>query len=130
MTHHGIVLDVREGVASVELLNDDHDCSGCALSNVCTATGHTLSVKARGATREMIGQRVKLQATADTRTTALWLYMALPLIACLTALAICAATGLSDGASGAIASATLIIWYATLYLFRNKINTKVKFEIA
>ena len=107
-------------------------CDGCHAKGVCGEKGkeRVIDVVTPHAAEFSVGERVivALLNRNMAYSSVVWAYL-LPLVVLLVALFGMKAFGASDGTSALVAIAAIALYYAGLYIFRNKIDKKIEFTI-
>jgi sigma-E factor negative regulatory protein RseC len=76
-----------------------------------------------------VGEAVQVGARQSLGVVAVLLCYVVPLVVLVGALAVAISLGCSEGVSALISLGSMALYYAILYLFRNKISRKVIFTI-
>lgn len=127
--HNGIVCEVADGKVTVKVTAHS-GCSSCSAASLCSASGDKekyFEIKADD--QYAAGQEVRIITTLRNGFRALILGYVLPLLVLLTVLVtlISVSAGELWAALGSLGS--VAIYYMFLYLFRGKIDEKIKFKL-
>ncbi|MCK9255183.1 MAG: SoxR reducing system RseC family protein [Bacteroidales bacterium] len=127
--HKGTITDITQGKIIVEL-NVLSACANCHSKSLCSldSAQKIIEVFDNGFSYK-IGETVNVIMRQSLGKKALFLGYILPFFIILIALIICTNLDLSEGLAGLISLATLIPYYASLYLFKNKLKKEFNFSI-
>lgn len=127
--HKGTITDITQGKIIVEL-NVLSACANCHSKLLCSldSAQKIIEVFDNGFSYK-IGETVNVIMRQSLGKKALFLGYILPFFIILIALIICTNLDLSEGLAGLISLATLIPYYASLYLFKNKLKKEFNFSI-
>lgn len=129
--HKGIVEQI-EGNRVRVVVSQQGACDGCHAKGVCGEKGkeRVIDVVTPHAAEFSVGERVivALLNRNMAYSSVVWAYM-LPLVVLLVALFGMKGCGATDGQSALVAIASIALYYAGLYIFRNKIDKKIEFTI-
>ena len=107
-------------------------CGSCASRKACAmgqGTTREIMVYTDDAPNYSVGEVVNVSARQSMGLVAVLLCYVAPLIVLVGALAVAISLGCSEGISALISLGSIALYYATLYLFRNRISRKVIFTI-
>jgi sigma-E factor negative regulatory protein RseC len=105
-------------------------CASCHAKGACTASDVSEKIVVISKTNHnfLVGETVKVLLKQSLGFKALFLGYILPLIVVIVSLFTYSAF-LSEGKAGLLSLATLLPYYAILYLFKNKISKQFNFDI-
>ena len=129
--HKGVVRSVEEGIVRVAI-EVNEACGSCASRKACamgSSEKREVVVYTADAKDYLVGEVVKVGAKRSLGLSAVLLCYVVPLVVLVATLAIAISVGLSEGISALISLGSTALYYAILYLFRNKISRKVIFII-
>lgn len=129
ITHEGIVVKMEGSRVSV-LIVQHSACSGCHARGACTAADQKekVIVAESGGTMFNVGERVMLVGNNSMAWSALAYAFIVPLVLCMAVLFI-VGTVYGEGTGALAVFALLVLYYAGLFLFRNKLKTKFTFTV-
>ena len=107
-------------------------CGSCASRKACAmgqGTTREIMVYTDDAPNYSVGEVVNVSARQSMGLVAVLLCYVAPLIVLVGALAVAISLGCSEGISALTSLGSIALYYATLYLFRNRISRKVIFTI-
>ncbi len=107
-------------------------CGSCASRKACAmgqGTTREIMVYTDDAPNYSVGEVVNVSTRQSMGLVAVLLCYVAPLIVLVGALAVAISLGCSEGISALISLGSIALYYATLYLFRNRISRKVIFTI-
>ncbi len=107
-------------------------CGSCASRKACAmgqGTTREIVVYTDEASIYSIGEEVKVSAKQSLGVMAVVLCYVIPLVVLVGALAAAISLGCSEGLSALISLGSTTLYYAILYLFRNRIAKRVEFVI-
>ena len=107
-------------------------CGSCVSRKACAmgqGTTREIMVYTDDAPNYSVGEVVNVSARQSMGLVAVLLCYVAPLIVLVGALAVAISLGCSEGISALISLGSIALYYATLYLFRNRISRKVIFTI-
>ena len=129
--HKGTVASVERNVVRVDI-EVMEACGSCASRKACAmgqGTTREILVYAEDVGSYSVGEVVRVAARQSMGVMAVVLCYVLPLVVLVAVLAIAVLSGLSEGLSAIVTLCFLVLYYAVLALFRNKIASKVVFTI-
>ena len=129
--HKGVVRSVEEGIVRVAI-EVNEACGSCASRKACamgSSKQREIVVATSEAKRYSVGEAVQVGAKQSLGVVAVLLCYVVPLVVLVGALAMAISLGCSEGLSALISMGSTALYYAILYLFRNKISRKVIFTI-
>lgn len=107
-------------------------CGSCASRRACAmgqGTTREIMVYTDDAPNYSVGEVVNVSARQSMGLVAVLLCYVAPLIVLVGVLAVAISLGCSEGISALTSLGSIALYYATLYLFRNRISRKVIFTI-
>lgn len=129
--HAGVVDGIEEGCVRVRILQSSA-CSGCKVAAHCNASEtkeKIIEVIDVDATSYHVGDSVMVTTDASVGFRASLYGYLLPLVVMVATLVIVMAVSHSEGAAALASLGVLVPYYIVLYLFRNKLKSKLRFEI-
>ena len=129
--HKGVVRSVEEGIVRVAI-EVNEACGSCASRKACSmgsSEKREIVVYTAESSNYSVGEAVKVGAKQSLGVVAVLLCYIVPLVVLVGALAIAVSLGCSDGIAALISMGATALYYAVLYLYRNRISKKVIFTI-
>lgn len=129
--HKGIVLSVEEGIVRVAI-EVNEACGSCASRKACSmgqSEKREITVYTADASDYTVGEQVEVGAKQTLGVVAVLLCYVAPLMVLVASLATAVALGTSDGIAALVSLSSILIYYAILYLFRNRISKRIIFTI-
>ena len=129
--HKGIVLSVEEGIVRVAV-EVNEACGSCASRKACSmgqSEKREITVYTADASDYSVGEQVEVGAKQTLGIVAVLLCYVAPLVVLVASLATAVASGASDGTAALVSLGSILIYYAILYLFRNRISKRIIFTI-
>ena len=129
--HKGIVLSVEEGIVRVAI-EVNEACGSCASRKACSmgqSEKREITVYTADASDYSVGEQVEVGAKQTLGVVAVLLCYVVPLVVLVASLATAVALGTSDGIAALVSLSSILIYYAILYLFRNRISKRIIFTI-
>ena len=132
--HEGTVLAVDKDYISVEILNKSA-CAACHAKAVCGASDQAVKVVevAQDITTlsadYRVGERVNVVMSPAMGTQAVWLAYVVPLLVLMASILVFWLCGASELLMGLGSLGLVALYYAVLFLFRNKISKIFIFSI-
>ena len=122
---------VEEGVVRVAI-EVNEACGSCASRKAC-AMGQSeqreITIFTAEAADYSVGEVVDVAAKQSLGVVAVLLCYVLPLVVLVAALAMAVTLGVSEGLSALLSLGATLLYYAVLYLFRNRISKRIIFTI-
>ena len=122
---------VEEGVVRVAI-EVNEACGSCASRKAC-AMGQSeqreITIFTADAADYSVGEVVDVAAKQSLGVVAVLLCYVLPLVVLVAALAMAVTLGVSEGLSALLSLGATLLYYAVLYLFRNRISKRIIFTI-
>ena len=129
--HKGIVLSVEEGIVRVAI-EVNEACGSCASRKACSmgqSEKREITVYTADASDYTVGEQVEVGAKQTLGVVAVLLCYVAPLMVLVASLATAVAMGVSEGTAALVSLGSILIYYAILYLFRNRISKRIIFTI-
>ena len=129
--HKGVVRSVEEGVVRVAI-EVNEACGSCASRKACSmgsSEKREIVVYTTEASAYTVGEAVTVGAKQSLGVVAVLLCYVVPLVVLVGALAVAISLGCSEGLAALISMVATTLYYAVLYLCRNRISKKVIFTI-
>lgn len=127
----GIVVETRGRKAWVKIDCNNDACGGCHISNICTTSTYspTLSALIAGELNVKSGDNVMIMGRVKGWLKGWLLLAGMPCLTILLGLVAGSMLGLKDGATGALALATVVFYYIALWMMRDRVNKNVEWVI-
>ena len=129
--HKGVVSSVEEGIVRVAI-EVNEACGSCASRKACSmgqSEKREITVYTADASDYTVGEQVEVGAKQTLGVVAVLLCYVAPLMVLVASLATAVALGTSDGIAALVSLSSILIYYAILYLFRNRISKRIIFTI-
>jgi len=129
--HAGVVDQIEDGCVRVRILQSSA-CSGCKVASHCNAAEtkeKMVEVMDADAGGYRVGDHVMVVTDAAVGFRASLYGYLLPLLVMVATLVAVVAISGSEGTAALSALGILIPYYIILYLFRNKLKSKLRFSI-
>ena len=129
--HKGVVLSIDGGVVRVAI-EVMEACGSCASRKACAmgmSDKREITVYTDQAERYAIGEVVNVSVRQSMGAVAVVLCYVAPLVVLVAALGVASAVGISEGLSAVISLGMIALYYAIIYLLRNRISKKMIFTI-
>ena len=128
--HEGIVEEVVDKVAKV-LINSQSACATCQAKGACNTVDqeNKLMLVPTGSISVKPGDRVKVLISKNTGLRAVALGYVFPFLLLITVLFVLTEIGSSELRAGLLSLASLVPYYLTVYLFRNRIGNSFSFTL-
>ena len=127
--HTGIVQFIGERFIDVRIVSHPA-CAGCAATNICDVSEKKEKIiQAKRIPGIDIGEEVDVLMSREQGFRALFLGYILPFIIVLVLLITFSALGFSELIAGLLALGSLLPYYLSIYLSREKISKKFSFSI-
>ncbi len=129
--HKGVVSSVEEGVVRVAI-EVNEACGSCASRKACSmgqSEKREIVVYTADTSDYSVGEAVEVSAKQSLGVVAVVLCYVVPLVVLVASLATAVASGASDGTAALVSLGSILICYAILYLFRNRISKRIIFTI-
>ena len=129
--HKGVVSSVEDGVVRVAI-EVNEACGSCASRKACSmgsSEKREIVVYTAESANFSVGEAVQVGAKQSLGVVAVVLCYIVPLVVLVGALAVAVNLNCSEGVAALISLGSTALYYAILYLFRNRISKKVIFTI-
>ena len=129
--HKGVVSSVEEGIVRVAI-EVNEACGSCASRKACSmgqSEKREITAYTADASDYSVGEQVEVGAKQTLGVVAVLLCYVVPLVVLVASLATTVASGASDGTAALVSLGSILIYYAILYLFRNRISKRIIFTI-
>ncbi len=127
--HEGIVKSVENGQVIVSILSHP-SCSACMASGICDLSGQeSKEIRATHSDEVHSGDPVTVVMNQSMGYRALFLGYLLPFVIILTILIVLTSLSVSEPVSGLAAVLSLVPYYLTIYLRKEKIGKSFSFTI-
>ena len=107
-------------------------CGSCASRKACSmgqSEKREITVYTADASDYSVGEQVEVGAKQTLGVVAVLLCYVAPLMVLVASLATAVALGTPDGIAALVSLSSILIYYAILYLFRNRISKRIIFTI-
>jgi len=131
ISHIGRIVDITPEVTTVEIISESA-CSSCHASALCgLGDVQKKAVQLPTVASELfsVGEEVYVNMKATMGHKAVWLAYALPLAVLLAGVFIALECGLSELLSGAAGIGAVLVYYAVLFLFRDRLRNEYAFYL-
>lgn len=132
ISHSGIIESIDEGCVHVRIVQTSA-CAACKVAGYCHAAESKekiVDVFCDSIAKDLqVGQQVTVTASTQIATQALLLGFAVPFVLLVLVLVLVLWLTGNEATAGLSALASLLPYYAVLYLFRNQLRDKFAFEI-
>ena len=126
-----MVRSVEQGVVRVAI-EVNEACGSCASRKACSmgkSEKREITVYTTDACNYTVGEQVEVGAKQSLGVMAVFLCYVVPLIVLIVALAMAVGCGVAEGISAFVSLGATLLYYAVLYLFRNRISKRIIFTI-
>lgn len=131
IVHEGLIKSIGQDTISIEI-NNNSMCDGCHAKQLCSSSESKIKIieviKPTNISFN-IGDNVIIEGASSLGLKAVLLAYIIPLLFIVLVLLIGNYNNFSDGASGLLSIASLIPYYITLYICRNKLQRTLTFKI-
>lgn len=130
--HKGKVISIHKHFVDVAVEGEEA-CAGCKAKDACmTGAGNERIISAYTVVPDAfeVGEEVQVSMGQTAGMKAVTIAYIIPFFIVLAVLLIMVQSGCSELASGLTGIGIMIIYYSGLYLFRNKIEREIIFEIS
>lgn len=128
--HIATITSIHAGSITVEL-SPGRKCSGCGVAAMCGSKGEklVLNLKVRDASAFSLGERVRLFANERSTWWSICIGLVMPsLLLCVAVIGLLAA-GMGELAVACVGVAVVVVYYVTLYMFRNRVVDRLSWTI-
>ena len=129
--HKGVVRSVEQGVVRVAIVVNEA-CGSCASRKACSmgqSEKREITVYTADACNYSVGEQVEVGAKQSLGVVAVLLCYVVPLVVLVASLATTIGYGVTEGVSAIVSLVATLLYYAVLYLFRNRISKRIIFTI-
>lgn len=129
--HPGVVMNVQENIVEVMMLSLSA-CSTCHAKGACSAADmeeKVVTVRKGLTDSYQTGQHVTVFMRKELGTLAVFFGYILPFLVMIITLIVLIVNGFGEGTAGLASLGVLVPYYTTLYLLRDKLNSKFVFAI-
>ena len=129
--HKGVICSIEQGVVRVAITVNEA-CGACASRKACSmgqSEKREITVYTEDSSDYSVGEVVDVVAKRSLGIVAVLLCYVVPLVVLVASLAIALSVGVSEGISALLSLGTTLLYYAVLYLFRNRISKRLIFTI-
>lgn len=131
ITHEGIVLDVFPGSVDVSVVTNSA-CGSCKMKKACgmdESDEKIITVFTEHAEHYRVGETVEVSMKQAMGYKALAIVYLIPILVVMVILALLIQNGMPEIIAGCISLGVLALYYLVIYLFRNRIEQEVRFDI-
>lgn len=127
--HQGVVEQIKATTCVVRIMQQTA-CGGCAVKHLCKSSESKEKIveACMGDEPVQVGQTVVVEGTLRQGFKAVWLAYAVPLIL-MVAVLFLGCKIWSEEVGALFVLLFLILYYSTLYLFRDRINKRFQFHV-
>lgn len=128
--HIATITSIQSGSISVEL-SPGQKCNGCGIAAMCGAKGEklVLELKVVDASSFSVGERVRLIANERSTWRAICIGLVMPSLLLFVAVIGLLAAGMGQLAVACVGVAVVVVYYVTLYMFRNRVVDRISWTI-
>ena len=131
ISHRGRIVSITQEVTTVQIVSESA-CSACHAKGLCSlgdSTVKEVELPTRGWDNYQVGDEVSVVLQASMGHKAVWLAYVLPLVLMAAALLVTLSAGGSELLAGGVAIAAVALWYAVLWLLRDRLRNEYIFNI-
>ena len=132
VTHQGTVINIFRDTVTVAVESSEA-CGSCASRSACSlgvqSNTRNILITTADASSYTKGEVVKVSTRTQMGLMAVALCYAAPAVVLVAVLAIAVALGSSEGAAALISLGSIALYYAILWLLRDKLAKNVSFTI-
>ena len=131
ISHRGRIVSITPEVTTVQIVSESA-CSACHAKGLCSlgdSTVKEVELPTRGWDNYQVGDEVSVVLQASMGHKAVWLAYVLPLVLMAAALLVTLSAGGSELLAGGFAIAAVALWYAVLWLLRDRLRNEYIFNI-
>lgn len=128
--HSGTIVAIRDGVLKVEIVSSAA-CGECSAASLCSAAEKRRKVVDVIPTADrdyVLGDVITFVGERSMGVRAVVFAYVIPLLLVVAGLVCAHVAGLGDGGSALVALATLVPYYAALWLLRGRVDKSFKFK--
>ena len=132
ISHTGKVIGVFRDTVTVAVESTEA-CGSCSSKSACSlgveSKTRNILINTPEAAEYSVGQVVRVSAKAQMGLLAVALCYAAPAVILVAALAIFVASGMAEGVAALASLGAVAVYFAVLWLFRDKLAQKISFSI-
>lgn len=131
ISHEGIITSINEDEVQVKILSKS-SCGSCNIKGACNMSEmqeKIITIPTPKDKNLSIGQEVKISMGLGQANRAVIFAYVIPLIILVAMIFILSTLKIEEGLNALISIGTLIPYYMILFLFRNRLKRKFKYEI-
>lgn len=132
ISHIGKVIGVFRDTVTVAVESTEA-CGSCSSKSACSlgveSKTRNILINTPEAAEYCVGQVVRVSAKAQMGLLAVALCYAAPAVVLVAALAIFVASGMTEGVAALASLGAVAVYFAVLWLFRDKLAQKISFSI-
>lgn len=131
ISHEGIITKIEDSNIEVKILSRSA-CASCNIKGACNMSEmqeKIITIPAPKDKNLSIGQEVKISMGLGQANRAVIFAYVIPLIILVAMIFILSTLKIEEGLNALISIGTLIPYYLILFLFRNRLKRKFKYEI-
>lgn len=131
ISHEGIITKIEDSNIEVKILSRSA-CASCNIKGACNMSEmqeKIITIPAPKDKNLSIGQEVKISMGLGQANRAVIFAYVIPLIILVAMIFILSTLKIEEGLNALISIGTLIPYYMILFLFRNRLKRKFKYEI-
>ena len=131
ISHSGRIVEITPENTRVQIISKSA-CSACHAKGLCglgESTEKYVDVPTRGWDTFKVGDEVEVVLKASMGHKAVWLAYVIPLFIMLAVILVLVQTGSSELAAGLWAIAGVGVWYAVIWLLRDRLKNEYIFNI-
>ena len=132
ISHIGKVIGIFRDTVTVSVESTEA-CGSCSSKSACSlgveSKTRNILINTPEAAEYSVGQVVRVSAKAQMGLLAVALCYAAPAVVLVAALAIFVASGMAEGVAAFASLGAVAVYFAVLWLFRDKLAQKISFSI-
>ena len=131
ISHRGRIVSITPEVTTVQIVSESA-CRACHAKGLCSlgdSTVKEVELPTRGWDNYQVGDEVSVVLQASMGHKAVWLAYVLPLVLMAATLLVTLSAGGSELLAGGVAIAAVALWYAVLWLLRDRLRNEYIFNI-
>ena len=132
ISHTGRVIGVFNDTVTVAVESTEA-CGSCSSKSACSlgveSKTRNILINTPEAAEYSVGEVVRVSAKAQMGLLAVALCYAVPAVVLVAALAILVASGMTEGIAALASLGAVAVYYAILWLFRDRLAQKISFSI-
>lgn len=129
--HTGTVKRVMGNELVISVMQQS-SCNACQVKDACKishADEREITVPVTDGTLYSVGESVSVTMSSGLGMKAVWLAFGFPLLIVLASVISVKSLGGTDALAVAVIFGVELLWYAVLFIFRQKLETEYKFKI-